>query len=304
MKESTLGSRMKNYETKYEGCIPYNEHMIVRIDGHHFSSFTKGFNKPFDNLLSECMEKTTKDLVERFNAVTGYTGSDEITLVIPMSYTEKQVNSLIDCDGFELYKPVVTNQQIFTGRTQKIASLISSYTTMMFTKHFNQSIVDFENMFIEDKYLDTEYCMNRLKFLRHKVNLAYFDARVFGIESDEEVFNNILWRIRDVEKNSKAGFAQAYCSHKSLLNKNSDEQIIFCKESTGRDWNSIDDKFKYGILVKREQYQKLVEESYSSQPGIGFIDESVYCTRTRIVSFSEKLTYNPENIAMVMGKYK
>jgi len=36
----TLGGRLKGYEAEYEREIENEKHIICRIDGHHFSSFS------------------------------------------------------------------------------------------------------------------------------------------------------------------------------------------------------------------------------------------------------------------------
>ena len=102
MKESTLYERMKDYEADYDTKIKSDEFMIVRLDGHKFSKFTKVFKRPFDDIFAKAMEKCTIDLVQEYNAVTGFTGSDEITLVFPpkfktrlkpINYTDIDVHS-------------------------------------------------------------------------------------------------------------------------------------------------------------------------------------------------------------------
>ena len=80
-----LGARMKQYEeqaynTKF---VDNNLPLIVRLDGHCFHTFTKGFIRPFDKNLHRAMVLTTGDLVDRFQAYCGYTQSDEITLIFP-----------------------------------------------------------------------------------------------------------------------------------------------------------------------------------------------------------------------------
>ena len=124
--DETLGGRLKGYEKSVESVVPYNEFLMVRIDGHKFSKYTKGFVKPFDEILSKTFEKTTIDLVDKFGAVTGYTQSDEITLVFKPTYKEK--------DG------EISNNQIFGGRTQKISSLVAAYTTRQFNKHLEDEV--------------------------------------------------------------------------------------------------------------------------------------------------------------------
>ena len=110
--EQTLGGRLKGYEADYESSVEPEKHIVVRIDGHKFSKFTKGFKKPFDFILSESMRLTTQDLLEEFNAVTGYTQSDEITLIIP---------SLMTTDKHKgANKPGWTHG--YSGRIQKMSS--------------------------------------------------------------------------------------------------------------------------------------------------------------------------------------
>lgn len=55
--------------------------VIARLDGHGFSKYTRGLNKPFDKRLQGCMQQAMMTLVKEFGADLGYTQSDEITLV-------------------------------------------------------------------------------------------------------------------------------------------------------------------------------------------------------------------------------
>lgn len=298
MSTEDMGTRIKGYEKKCELLIPYDEFVIIRIDGHKFSKFTKGFIKPFDKVLSDAMINTTISLVEHFGAVTGYTQSDEITLVFPPQFKELEGDILIDnVAGLELNETKIMNNQIYGGRTQKIASLVAGYTTLMFNNHLEKSIKDnledeeefFSNSFRRTTEED-EFRKQKTIYL-NKIGKAWFDARVFGVPSDDEALNVVMWRTRDCIKNSKSMFAQSYCSHKSLLNKNGVEQVEFCKETTGKDWELIEDKFKFGILVKRESYTKMTEN--------GPVE------RTKIVTWAEALTtYSIEKVDMIVRKLK
>lgn len=58
-----------------------SEVIIVRLDGHGFSKFTKGLGRPYDVRLSNFMIDAVKHVVNETQAVVGYTQSDEITLV-------------------------------------------------------------------------------------------------------------------------------------------------------------------------------------------------------------------------------
>lgn len=269
---SQLDARIKQYEKTHENKVSHEDFLIVRIDGHKFSNFTKKFHKPYDHILSDCMVKTTCDLVKRFGAVTGYTQSDEITLVFPPVF--KDING------------VITNNQIFAGRTQKIASLIASFTSIRFNHRLSEASKAYDGV-----------DLNYSTLLDNKIGTAYFDARIFGVPSDVEAFNVILWRYRDAIKNSKSMFAQAYCSHKSLLKKTGKEQVAFCLETTGRDWNDVDNSFRYGVFIKKEKYMKPVDDEYENVTG-GVVE------RSRVISFAKgDFCFSDKNVELVVGKY-
>ncbi len=79
-----LGIRMKeNYEMRSRTSLMRRNPVILRLDGCHFHTFTRGFEKPFDRVLNDTMAITTKRLCENIqDCVFGYTQSDEITLVL------------------------------------------------------------------------------------------------------------------------------------------------------------------------------------------------------------------------------
>ena len=57
--------------------------VAIRIDGRAFHTFTKGFQKPFDEILMKSMPETMQYLCENIQGcVFGYTQSDEITLIL------------------------------------------------------------------------------------------------------------------------------------------------------------------------------------------------------------------------------
>lgn len=282
----SLGGRIKGYESAFEMEVDSECPIIIRIDGHHFSGFTKGFSKPFDIPLAKSMIETTKDLVERFNAYSAYTQSDEITLFIP-SLKDVTVDNRKK-PTHKLHKRIRddwTHQ--FSGRVQKMASLVASFTAMSFNKHLENEIIKHMASLTDSKERDMYS-----KLYHAKIKNAYFDARVFGVPDNVEVFNVFMWRARDCVKNSKSMFAQAHCSHKELQNKNGEEQVEYCKNKTGKDWNEIEDRYKYGTIIKKEIYTKEVDNDVSVQ-------------RSRIVEFSQPLsTYSEENVSLIISQYK
>lgn len=55
MKKDDFGNRMKEYENAFRHSLPRRLPIIVRIDGCHFHSFTRGMKKPFDETLTHAL---------------------------------------------------------------------------------------------------------------------------------------------------------------------------------------------------------------------------------------------------------
>ncbi|KAJ7261790.1 tRNAHis guanylyltransferase-domain-containing protein [Mycena haematopus] len=109
-----LAERMKRYEAATDQQLSDDQPVIIRVDGHGFSKFTRGFNKPFDDRLHEAMAHTAADLLAHFPAASvAYTQSDEITLVFPATGTPRP----------------------FNGRVGKLASLAAGYASTRFNHH-------------------------------------------------------------------------------------------------------------------------------------------------------------------------
>lgn len=283
----SLGDRITNYASAVNYIIPKEEHLICRIDGHHFSSFTQGFDKPFDSALSNAMIQTTKDLHERFNCYSSFTQSDEITLFIPALKDSK--------DNF------VEHQ--FGGRADKLNSLVAAFATKcfnknLFTEYEKEKEKHYENF--EDSFRLTSEEQESQKHLarfKGKLGEAYFDCRCFGVPSREEAFNAFMWRSRDCIKNSKSMMSQAYVPHKELQNKNGEEQIAYCLEKTGKDWNLIEDRFKYGVLIKKGLYD-IPDNNPRAEYNGGFV------TRSRLVQTSIPMnSFSPELVELISRQF-
>ena len=81
--KTSLGDRMKGYENITRNHLIGRMPVILRLDGCHFHTFARGFDKPYDKVLAKSMEDTMRYLCEHIQGcVLGYTQSDEITLVL------------------------------------------------------------------------------------------------------------------------------------------------------------------------------------------------------------------------------
>ena len=78
-----LGDRIKGYENVNRLYLAKRIPTIVRIDGKSFHSFTRQFQKPFDQIFIEAMWETAKFLCENvMGCKLAYVQSDEITLLL------------------------------------------------------------------------------------------------------------------------------------------------------------------------------------------------------------------------------
>jgi len=204
-----LGKRMKEfYEQVPKTRLVRRMPVMIRIDGKAFHTFTRGFQKPFDDILIKSMQETMKYLCENIQGcVFGYTQSDEITLV------------LVD------YKKL-TSSAWFDYEVQKMCSISASMATMAFNKIFNNNVDELEMINQADKYYSA---IERG---------AMFDSRCFNVPK-EEVTNFVYWRQLDATRNSIQMVGQANFSHKQLQGKscNMIQDMLFTEK--GINWNDL-----------------------------------------------------------------
>ena len=80
---------------------------------------------------------------------------------------------------------------------------------------------------------------------------------MFNVPSQEEALWNIIWRsLYDCRRNSISGLAQKYYSQRQL-NGVGCGQMLHMLRQRGVEWEQQPPAFKYGVLVKKEQYEKV-----------------------------------------------
>ena len=232
-----LGVRMKTFyeqipKTKLMRRCP----VAIRIDGKAFHTFTRGFQKPFDEVLIKSMQGTMKYLCENIQGcVLGYTQSDEITLI------------LVD------YKKL-TSSAWFDYEVQKICSIAASMATMAFNNAFGLNI-EKETLVFSDKdgnIVDKDKYKLYLTHLNSSLNGAMFDARCFNIPK-EEVTNLVYWRQLDASRNSIQMVGQANFSHKELQNKSCNDIQDMLMTQKGINWNDLPTYQKRGSCCVRNK---------------------------------------------------
>ena len=226
-----LGKRMKEfYETIPKTRLMRRCPVVIRIDGRSFHTFTRGFNKPFDEVLIKSMQETMKYLCENIQGcVLGYTQSDEISLIL-VDY--KKLNS----------------SAFFDYEVQKVCSTTASMATMAFNKAFYDiymSLVARTEPVPERESVFKKYgnkCFN-----------AMFDSRCFNIPK-EEVANYVYWRQLDASRNSIQMLGQANFSHRELQHKSCSDIQDMLMTQKGINWNDLPIYQKRGSCCIKETY--------------------------------------------------
>ena len=228
-----LGTRMKTYYEEVPKFRLYRRTPVaIRIDGKAFHTFTRGFKKPFDEVLIKSMQQTMLYLCENIQGcVLGYTQSDEITLIL------------------QDYKTLTTSAW-FDYEIQKICSISASMATMAFNKYFEQNVYDDNPL----GSVNSENCELVNTYINAIKKGAMFDARCFNIPK-EEVTNLIFWRQLDAARNSVQMVGQAYFSHKELQNKSCSDIQDMLMEKYNINWNDFPTTQKRGSCAIKVYYQ-------------------------------------------------
>lgn len=221
MLRDEIGTRMKRYENVNRNYLTPRTPVIIRIDGKAFHTFSKGFEKPFDEIMVKSMQDTMKYLCENIQGcVLGYTQSDEITLI------------LID------YEKLDTNAW-FDYNIQKCVSVSSSMATLAFNKAFIRNV----------KLFNKE---SNIIYINAIEKGALFDSRIFNIPK-EEVTNCLFWRQLDASINSVQSLGFANFSHKEMQGKSCSQVQDMLMLQKNINWNDLATTLKRGSCCIKKQ---------------------------------------------------
>jgi tRNA(His) 5'-end guanylyltransferase len=127
MNKDSLGDRMKRYEDVTRIKLTPRMPTIIRVDGRAFHTYTKSFNKPFDDRIEVAMNYAAEKLISEISgAQLAYIQSDEISVLI---------NDYVRFD----------TQPWFKKNIQKMVSVAASAATIGFNsqiKHTKDAMFD------------------------------------------------------------------------------------------------------------------------------------------------------------------
>ncbi len=243
--KQSLGDRMKGYEDSYRLYLPRRLPAIIRLDGCHFSTVTRGFQKPYDKVFSYTMADVLQYLVENIQGcVFGWTVSDEISLLLRNDQT-------------------LTTDAWYGNNLQKIASVSASMASAAFRKFFWERTRDLDTDYhfhyhvINELYGPGMTDKNLSAYNETNESIVTFDSRVF-ILPKEEVCNYFIWRQKDGRRNAVSALAQTLYSHKELQGVSTENLINKMKEEKNIDFMSTPQSFRNGISCYEDHEEKLL----------------------------------------------
>lgn len=271
MIKDALGDRMKGYEEVSKTRLVRRMPVIIRLDGCHFHTFTRGFDKPYDKVLIKTMQETMEYLCENIQGcVLGYTQSDEITLVL-VDY--KELNS----DAW------------YDNEVQKMVSVSAALATYAFNKFFRENVEEYSKSLVDDLTPDQEKLMASYQASLQKG--AFFDSRVFNIPK-EEVTNCVYWRQKDAERNSINSLAQSLFSHKELQGLKLKETLTKIESEKGIIWGNLPTTHKRGSCCIKQKTVAALNDDLSPVVKIEWvIDNEIPTFKGEDREYVDKLIY-------------
>ena len=247
-KKDSLGDRMKeNYENRAKTYLTRRIPVVLRLDGKAFHTYTKGFERPYDEVFHKAMNETMKYLCENIQGCKfGYTQSDEITLI------------LTDYDK-------LTTDAWFDYAVQKMCSIGASLATVAFNKFMIHAISDEVGLILADavkgeKELTKEEEERKDKLLALAKKMPVFDCRCFNIPEDE-VTNCLVWRQQDATRNAIQMLGQCHFSDKELDGKSCNKIQDMLMVQKGINFNDMPVPFKRGVCCVKSDKGWIIDEN-------------------------------------------
>ena len=263
----TIQERMKTYEkvNSNESISSYKP-FIARLDGVNFSKYTQGFDKPYDILFRTVMILTMNELVDKFQATTGYTQSDEITLIFPAVCTKDEYDNRTN-NRFHYRK----------GRKMKICSILSSSCTSRFLYYMM-------NLMNHQQHKKLKKIQERIE----KMSVS-FDCRLIEYPDDKEyeILNHQIWRSLDCERNAILQYGMYVLGNKKIFKMNC-KQI--CESLQNKSYNYLEPKFiLYGVYCKKISYTHIIDDKETQ--------------RSKYINKTFEIKYSDEILKMLFSKY-
>lgn len=276
-----LGQKMKEwFENRTKTKLVKKVPVIIRLDGRAFHTFTRGFERPFDENLMNMMNQAALALCNEIQgAKMAYVQSDEISILIT-DLDKEETEAWFDFQGHKM----------------------SSVSATVCANAFNKVLLKY--YFSKPTNDEAEYLANEVEMLRKihdgSLKFAEFDARPFSVPRVKDLTDYFVWRMKDARKNSISMLAQSMFSPKQLDRKHSGLKIDMCKEK-GVDWNELHSHKRLGRIIVREEVwketeypikdEKFEDGSARTEDGKNYVRRKVWTVQEETIPFWEDNTH-------------
>lgn len=115
MDKTTLGSQLKEYQAETDIQLDFDGYNILQLDGNAFHTFTRGFERPFDDRFMAAMNEVAVEVIKTIpGARVGFVQSDEISILVK--------------------KVLDREEPYFNHRVQKIVSLTAGRASAVMSR--------------------------------------------------------------------------------------------------------------------------------------------------------------------------
>lgn len=122
MDKTPLGTMLKEYQAVTDIQLDFDGYNILQLDGNAFHTFTKGFERPFDDRFISAMNEVAVEIIKTIpGARVGYVQSDEISILIK--------------------KVMDREEPYFNHRVQKIVSLTAGRASAVMSRLYPEKPV-------------------------------------------------------------------------------------------------------------------------------------------------------------------
>ena len=230
MKFDTLKDKCYYYRGLTDYKLMPKGYVLMMLDGKKFSSYTKKFKKPFDEVFINAMNETAMYLCKNIEgAKIAYTQSDEISILL--TDFEKPET---DC--------------WFGYRLNKMLSIAASLATSKFNQLMTLNLLDCP--------CSKEDAIEMIR----EMSLAQFDCKVWSVPTKNDVVSWFLFRQNDCIRNSVSMVGSTYFSHNELMFKNTDMVKQMLIDEKNINWDEFPAGQKQGRIIVKEKFVDGVAE--------------------------------------------
>jgi tRNA(His) 5'-end guanylyltransferase len=161
------------------------------------------------------------------------------------------------------YQDDAEKEYLFGGKVSKLNSVLASMCTAFFHERMKKGGIPYS------------------------ANYGLFDCRAFSVPNIVEASNVLFWRALDARKNSVLSFFRSIAGHKKMQNLKQEEMKEVLLKEYGADWNLLENRFKYGIILYFDEFVQEIEYDVYLKIPDTIRSNDTLVRRKSIVAFTE-----------------